>query len=253
MKTTVKEKGRIHWIDNVRAFAFVNMILYHLMFDLVYIFGVDVKWYRDTPGYIWQQAICITLIFISGISSNFSHNNTKRGLIIFGCGILMTIGTWIVMPSQLIVFGILHFLGIARIIFGLLEKPMKKINKVAGFIVFFALFALAKTMPGGYLGIWDTKLWELPRMLYETKFLFALGLPHRTFTSGDYFPIIPWVFLYLSGYFFFGILKSKGLEGRRFKSVKVLSFIGKHTLLIYVLHQPVIYGVLMLLSAIGIV
>ncbi len=252
MEAVLKEKGRIHWIDNVRAFAFINMILYHLMFDLVYIFGVNVKWYKGDVGYFWQQAICITLIFISGISSNFSRNNTKRGLIIFGCGMLMTIGTWIFMPSQFIVFGILHFLGIARIIFGLLEKPMKKINKVVGFVVFFTSFALTKMLPYGYIGIWDKEIWELPDVLYQTKYLFALGLPHRTFTSGDYFPVIPWIFLYLAGYFFFGILKSKGLEGRRFKPVKVLSFIGKHTLLIYVLHQPVIYGVLMLFSMIGI-
>lgn len=252
MDVTVKERVRIHWIDNVRAFAFINMIFYHLMFDLVYIFGVNVEWYKGTLGYVWQQAICMTLIFVSGMSSNFCRNNIKRGLVIFCCGMLMTVGTWIFMPSQFIVFGILHFLGIARIIFGLFEKPMNKLNKAAGFVVFLALFALTKMQPHGYLGIWDMKLIKLSDMLYETKFLFAVGLPHKTFSSGDYFPIIPWVFLYLAGYFFFGILKNKGLEGRRFKPVKVLSFIGKHTLLIYVLHQPVIYGVLTLLSMIGI-
>jgi len=186
------------------------------------------------------------------MSSNFSRNNLKRGLIIFGCGMLMTIGTWIFMPSQFIVFGILHFLGIARIIFGLLEKPVKKLNKIAGFVVFLVLFALTKTMPYGYLGVWDKQVWELPDVFYQSKLLFAVGLPHPTFSSGDYFPVIPWIFLYLAGYFFFGILKERGLEGRSFKSVKTLSFIGNHTLLIYVFHQPVIYGVLTVLSMLGI-
>lgn len=252
MDTAVKEKVRIHWIDNVRAVAFINMILYHLMFDLVYIFGVDVAWYRGTPGYIWQQAICMTLIFVSGMSSNFSKNNLKRGLIIFGCGMLMTVGTWIFMPTQFIVFGILHFLGIARIIFAFTEKQIGRLNKIAGFVIFLVLFALTKRMPSGYLGIWDKALWELPDALYQSKLLFAVGLPHATFRSGDYFPVIPWIFLYLAGYFFFGILKERGLEGRQFKPVKALSFIGKHTLLIYVLHQPVIYGVLTALSILGV-
>lgn len=252
MDTTLKEKGRIHWIDNVRAVAFINMILYHLMFDLVYIFGVNVKWYRGTPGYVWQQAICMTLIFVSGMSCNFSKNNLKRGLVIFVCGMLMTVGTWLFMPSQFIVFGILHFLGIARIIFAFGEKPLGKLNKMAGFAVAIALFALTKKLPSGYLGIWDKPLWELPDVLYQSKLLFWAGLPHATFSSGDYFPVLPWIFLYLAGYYFFGILKERGIEGKRFKDVPALSFIGKHTLLIYVFHQPVIYGVLTVLSMLGV-
>ena len=194
----------------------------------------------------------MTLIFVSGMSCNFSKNNLKRGLIIFGCGMLMTIGTWIFMPSQFIVFGILHFLGIARIIFGLLEKPAGKLNKIAGFMLFLVLFALTKKMPSGCFGIWDKPLWELPDALYQSKLLFWAGFPHASFSSGDYFPVIPWIFLYLAGYYFFGILKERGLEGRKLKPVKALSFVGKHTLFIYVLHQPVIYGVLTVLSMLGV-
>ncbi len=248
-----EEKVRIHWIDNVRAVAFINMILYHLMFDLVYIFDVDIEWYRKMPGYVWQQAICMTLIFVSGMSTNFCRSNLKRGLIIFGCGMLMTLGTWIFMPSQLIMFGILHFLGIARIMAALLGKGfMDKAGKMLGFVTAIVLFAVTKTVPYGYLGIWDRPIFKLPDVLYKSRLLFAIGLPDKNFTSGDYFPVIPWIFLYFAGYFFFGVLRNKGLLGKRFKPVGVLSFIGKHTLIIYVLHQPVIYGVLILLSMFGI-
>lgn len=251
-KNSSGEGMRIHWIDNLRGFAFINMVAYHLMFDLVWIFGFDIGWYKGSTGYAWQQAICITLIFISGISCAFGSHNIRRGVTILFCGMLMTAGTWLFMPDELIVFGVLHFLGCARIIFGLLKKLLIRINETAGFIIFILLFAVTKTVPDGALGLWDKALFRLPRALYGTKLLFSAGLPHPSFSSADYFPLIPWIFLYFSGYFFWRILKKTGLEGRRLPSVAPLAWVGRNSLLIYVLHQPVIYGILLLLNRLGI-
>ena len=249
MEQSIGKKGnRIHWIDNARGVSLVSMILYHLMFDLVYIFGVNVGWYRSWQGYYWQQSICITFIFISGISCAFGRNNVRRGAITFAFGMLMTLGTWVAMPSQLIKFGILHFLGLARIIFGLLQKPLSKVKAEVGFVVFLLLFLVTKTVPEGYIGIGDAELFKLPEVLYGSKLLFPLGLPHATFWSGDYFPMIPWTFLFFAGYYFFGILTKYKKQGAGFKEWPVFNFLGRHSLFVYVLHQPIIYGVMLLLN-----
>ncbi len=248
MEQSIAKKNRINWIDNARGVSLVSMILYHFMFDLVYIFGVNIGWYRGWQGYYWQQSICITFILLSGISCAFGRNNVKRGVITFAFGMLMTLGTWVALPSQLIKFGILHFLGLARIVFGLLEKPLKKLNPWIGFVVFMVLFLVTKTVPEGYLGIGDIRLMELPDVLYSSKLLFPLGFPHVSFWSGDYFPMIPWTFLFLSGFYFWGILVKLGKKGEHFKAWPIFNLLGRHSLFIYVIHQPICYGLLLLLD-----
>lgn len=238
--------GRVHWIDNVRGIALVNMVFYHFIFDLVYIFGAQIGWYKGWQGYYWQQAICITFIFLSGISCSFGRNNVKRGVIVFLFGMLMTIGTWVAMPSQLIKFGILHFLGLARILFGVFERPLKKIKPEIGLLLFMLLFLITKAVPEGYFGIGDIRLFKIPDLFYRAKFLFPLGLPHDTFRSGDYFPLIPWVFLFLSGYYFWGILTKYEKQGKKARQWPVFNTLGRRSLFIYVLHQPVCYGILLL-------
>lgn len=249
MNQSISSKAdRIQWIDNARGVSLVSMVLYHFMFDLVYIFGVNVSWYGDWQGYYWQQSICITFILLSGISCAFGRNNVRRGAITFAFGMLMTIGTWVAMPDQLIKFGILHFLGLVRIVFGLLEKPLKKIKPEIGFVAFMLLFLLTKTVPEGFVGIGDIKLFRLPEVLYGSKLLFPLGLPHPGFWSGDYFPMIPWTFLFLSGFYFWGILVRLDKRGEKFKRWPIFNVLGKHSLFVYVIHQPVCYGILILLD-----
>lgn len=248
----MRRRGRIHWIDNVRAFAFINMILYHFIFDLVYIFGVEMPWYRGIAGKIWQNAICMTLIFVSGMATHFAREKIRSGLVIFGCGILITVGTIIFMPSQLILFGILHFLGMARLIFVVFEKPLKNMRPAAGVLIFLLLFVVFKNIARGYLGVGPLSI-SLPVAIYQTDFLFLLGLPGPTFFSGDYFPIIPWIFLYFAGYSFFALLKETGHMGEHLRPIKGLSFIARHTLIIYVIHQPVLYGISLLLWKVGII
>ena len=243
-----KKDNRIHWIDNARGVSLVSMILYHFMFDLVYIFGVNIGWYRNWQGYYWQQSICITFILLSGISCAFGRNNVKRGAITFAFGMLMTLGTWVAMPSQLIKFGILHFLGLVRIVFGLLENPLKKIKPEIGFAVFLLLFLVTKTVPEGFIGIGDRRLLELPDILYSSKLLFPLGFPHASFWSGDYFPMIPWSFLFLAGFYFWGVLAKLGKKGEGFKQWPLFNFLGRHSLFVYVIHQPICYGILLLLD-----
>ena len=69
---------RNNLIDTLRGFAIVNMVIYHLLFDLVYMENFKIEWFVNTPGMIWERFICISFILISGYCFNLSHNHKKH-------------------------------------------------------------------------------------------------------------------------------------------------------------------------------
>ncbi len=78
------KQGRLAALDAIRRFVLVNMIAYHLLYDLVALFGVRLDWYWAWPGGLWQQMIVGGFIFISGFSSQLSHKNGRRGWLLLG-------------------------------------------------------------------------------------------------------------------------------------------------------------------------
>ena len=82
----------------------------------------------------------------------------------------------------------------------------------------------------------------LPKGLYADLFTAWLGFPFPGFVSSDYFPLLPWIFLFWSGYFLYRLRPEE--PHRELPRVAVLTWMGRHSLLIYLLHQPVVYGVL---------
>ncbi len=241
---------RVRALDVVRGVAVVNMVLYHAMFDVVYIFGHDIAWYRSDIGYVWQQAICWTFIFISGASLHYGQKTLQRSLLVLGCAMALTLGTLIAAPELLITMGILHLLGFSMLISVPLRRVLHRVPAVLGFVVCFALFLLTKTLPYGSLGVGDVALWELPPQLYSTSFLFPLGFRHAGYYAGDYFPIFPWVFLFYAGYFAFAKLKIYFKASERGKNP--FEAIGRRSLLVYMLHQPLTIALLFFLWAVDI-
>lgn len=79
-----------------------------------------------------------------------------------------------------------------------------------------------------------------------------IGFPQAGFSSTDYFPLLPWIFLFATGYFLYSFLQEKGLINRLFGKGKVsgINFLGKHSLIIYMIHQPICYVVAFLVSEI---
>lgn len=242
-------KPRLHTLDLVRGIVLVNMVIYHLCFDLVFLFGVSLPWFGGFWSNLWQQSICCTFIFCSGISSTLSHSNTKRGFQIFALAMVLSLGSYIAVPEELIVFGILHFIGIACILTGLCRKLLDKIPPVAGFISNLLLFLLTKNIFYGYIGIGSIKLFELPEKFYSIPALFVIGLPTKDFFSSDYFSLMPWIFLFWAGFFFWKKWGS-GLSQSTVSTWKLPFFntIGCHTLFIYMIHQPVLYALLLILK-----
>ncbi len=242
-------KKRLHLLDAFRGFLMLNMIAYHGMWNLVYLFGVEARWYSGTPKYLWQQFICWSFIALSGFCWCFSRNHLKRGALVFGGGAIVSLVTCVLMPENRILFGVLTCIGSCMILLIPLEKLLKKVPAKVGLGVSFLLFFLLRNCPKGNLGFENLVICDLPASLYRNNLTAYLGFPQPGFFSTDYFSVLPWIFLFVAGYFLHRVLEDRKLNERLFGrgQVPVLNWIGRHSLLVYLLHQPILYGLGMLI------
>ena len=240
---------RIVLLDELRGLSVLLMVIYHGLYDLVFLFGLNFPFFSWPMRYL-QLYICSSFILISGICSRLSRNNVKRGLVVLAIALAMTVITRLFMPSQQILFGILHFLGIAMIIHGVfLNHPRKLLPNFWGALLHFALFAFTWGVSSGFVGFFGLIRLPLPSFLYQLPFLFPLGFPSAGFFSSDYFPLLPWIFLFFAGSYIGNTLRTDTLPLYFYRShTAFLAFVGRHSLLIYVLHQPLLYGIMVALA-----
>lgn len=241
--------GYFHLISGIRGFALLNMLLFHFCYDIFIVFGADPAWYGRTPVHIWQQFICITFLFLSGIAFHFGHNNLKKGIVLNLFGLIITAVTLLVMPSQAVWFGILNCIGCCTLLLALLDRLIPAFPPLAGFAISLLLFLLCRGVPDGYLGFGSFRLAVLPEAFYRPRFMTVLGFPYPGFRSSDYFPILPWFFLVAGGYWFWKLVRryEKCLAFFRIR-IPLFSVLGRNTIWIYMLHQPVLYGIAWLID-----
>jgi hypothetical protein len=129
------------------------------------------------------------------------------------------------------------------------EKLLRRVPAAIGLAVSFGLFLLLKNISSGSLGFEGLVICPLPQALYRNLLTAYLGFPPRGFFSTDYFPLFPWFFLFVTGYFLFRVLEKRDLNQKLFAGgqVPLLNLLGRHSLLVYLLHQPILYGLSMLL------
>ena len=237
---------RYEYLDVLRGVTLISMILYHALWDLVYIAGVNIKWFRGMGAHIWQQSICWTFILLAGFCWSFGRNKWKRGCIVFGAGLLVTLVTLVLMPQQRVVFGVLTLLGSCMLFMIPLHKLFGKVPPIIGACLAAGLFLLFKNVNAGYLGVGEIVFAELPTKWYDCGwFMTYLGFTDRAFYSTDYFSLFPWFFLFMTGYFLNRAMKEKGmLDAPLLGKIKSrpLAFLGRNSLMVYLLHQPIVYG-----------
>lgn len=238
---------RLALLDGLRGITLLSMIAYHASYDLVYLYHRRIPGYQGLPGYLWQQSICWTFLFLSGYCRGISRSGfgrqLRRGLFLSGCGLLITAVTALIMPDSVVIMGVLSFYGIAVLLTALLSPLLSRIPAPAGLVCCLVLFFLTRNVPSGSLGFESVRLCPLPRFLYRSVPMMILGFPWPSFYSTDYFSVLPWIFLFWIGYYLSGIVRPAVLE----KSFcRPLEFFGRHSLPIYMLHQPVIMACLML-------
>lgn len=247
MKQKIK-KQRYTVLDILRGIAVIMMVIYHTMWDVVYLFGVQIPYFKDGAGFVFQQSICWTFILVSGFCWSLGGKKLKRALTVIVCALVLTAVTAVVMPDSIIIHGVLSFLGVAMLVMIPADRVLVKVPPTVGMAVSAVLFMLTYNIDSGIIGFGKSFTFELPESLYANTLTAFFGFPHKEFFSADYFPLFPWIFLFLTGYFLYGLCRKKDLL--RYLSVftcRPLEFIGRHSLEIYMAHQPIIYALLFLI------
>lgn len=230
-------------IDSVRGICVWGMILYHTLFDIVYISGAAL----DSPFMCGVNVIrdfgACCFIFISGLCFNLGRHKLKRSLLISAGGVIVTLVTFFVMPESFVIFGILTFLGLMGLIMLPLSVLLKKIPPAAGLIASLLLFLLFFSCNYGYIGYYSAVLCRFPAALYQNYFTAFFGFPFYGFISADYYPLLPWMFMYLCGFFFWNSVKDSEKTQRLLKiRIPLAEKTGRLSLYIYMLHQPLIFA-----------
>lgn len=223
-----KNKERIWELDLIRGIALVLMIYFHVVYDLKEIFHQSVS-YQSGINYYLGKVSGSLFIFAAGLSSSLAKSNTKRALKLLAIALAITAATHLYDPQIGIKFGILHFLGLS-----ILAAPLfLKLNKF-----YLLLLGTAVIILSPYLSA----------VRVNNDLLFVFGLTTNSFVSSDFYPLFPWF-----GVFLYGLSAGKGLY-RNKKSLialkpreNLLTLAGRHTLLIYLLHQPLILVILNLI------
>lgn len=243
-----RHSNRFWEIDCLRGFAVILMLGYHFLYDLDFFGLADIELRSGTLLYIGRGSAFL-FILISGTALSVSRSRAlssrspgktgenfskylKRGLRLFSMGMIITGITWIFFPGQYILFGILHFFGVSAV----LAYPFLKYGKEN------LLFGLFFALIGFYL----------KERTFEFSTLLWTGFRPEGFTTLDYFPLFPWFGVLLAGIFLGTSLYKDGNrqfevpEADKFLLPKLLSRIGKHSLFIYFIHQPLFLGFLFL-------
>lgn len=242
-------KTRYHLLDEARGLAVFCMVFYHAFYTMSWMFSMPLG---DTLLNFFAPAepfFAAFFIFLSGISCYLTRSNLKRGLKLAVVSILLTVVTVVILPyfnigGAEIYFGILHLLSLGMLLVALLNKVIKAIPIFIGAILFLILFLAFYNVERGYIGFGELKI-ALPDTLYENNNLFILGFHSNTFYSADYFPVLPWIFMFFSGAFVGRLAKANKFPAfLKKKLIPPLAFLGRHALIVYLLHQPIIYGLL---------
>jgi uncharacterized membrane protein len=213
--------NRYPFIDQIRGFAVLLMIIFHFSFDLALFGWVTIDFQKNLFWWVFPRVIVFLFLFSMGLSTplsqrekiNFKTLKKRLGkLILFA--VIISIATYYMFPTRWIYFGTLHCIAIASIvILPFRNKPY--LSLILGTAIILPSVILKQHIP-----------W--------------FELPHK---SMDYIPLFPWIGIVMWGIF----ASHKRLHHLKFKSNRFLSFLelqGKHAFNIYILHQPIMYSIL---------
>lgn len=243
-------KDRAWELDFLRGIALIMMLFMHTSWDFRYEFGVDIFSYLEADWF-WSfvhPVIVVLFVGVSGICSTFSRSNVKRGLKILAATLVLNIGTLIIYKVTgipcLIIFNVLSVLTCGIFLYALIAFIEKKTNanpNVANVIMgLIGLYIVIVGCNIHYMDNASDSLFFLP-----VGFVIA-GTP----PMADYMPLFPWLGVFLLGCVIGRTCyKDKKTlfagKGKVMSAVaRPVEFIGRHSLIIYLAHQPVIYALL---------
>ncbi len=231
------EKPRIWELDALRGLMMVFVVAFHSLFYASVMLGR----FRLPEWLLWFIGHAgLLFVVLSGLCAHLGSRGLRRGALVFAGGMVLTLGSWIGVLLGLldrafvIRFGVLHLLGFCMMLSPVLKKLPTWALGALGLVVVIAGYAIEGTV-------------------VQTRLLFPLGLMYPGFSSGDYFPILPHL-----GWFCLGLVLGRllyqekktrlpGVDPRQ-PLIRLLTFCGRNSLWIFILHLPLIGAVMGILS-----
>jgi uncharacterized membrane protein len=232
--------ARIPLIDALRGAALAMMVAYHFSFDLNYFGVLHQNFYQDIFWTTSRSVILSSFLALVGVSLALAADQgirwplySKRLALIAACAIGVSVGSYLMFPASWIYFGVLHFIFVAGIL-GIAFLRLHWANLIIGASLIAAGASFASP-------------------LFDQPLLNWIGLMTRKPVTEDYVPLLPWFGVVLIGLF----IGQRFLRARRFAQnrhwhaagplSRSLPSAGRHSLAIYMLHQPILIGILYLL------
>ena len=239
-----ENKSRVYMLDILRGIAVLGMVFHHALVSAEIVFETSFEFLLTTAFEVVQLIFVMVFLLVSGICTNYSRSIVRRGAVVTAAALIVSFATCVVMPmigldGLSIYFGILHMFGLSMLIYGLCRKLFEKIPPLWGIIIFTVLFF-------AYYAFYKTN----PSSEYYSLVPFGVScvkLPPQ----GDYYPLFPFFFMFMTGTYL-----GKYVKQRKFPEFfyefrfKPLEFCGKYSLLVYIIHQPIIFGTFYLISMI---
>lgn len=241
--------GRVVILDTLRGAALLYMLFFHTLFDLAAMFGV--KW--SIPVYIFHNEHIViydtaSFVLMAGMTVLFSRDPAQHGARLLCVAAFFPIVTAFFFEGSAIYFGVLHLIACGMLVYAVIRKVTDRVPWWAGTAACALLFALTFHTVDGRWGLGEKLSVDIPAAFTANSYLYPYGFLGGRFSSADYLPLLPWLFLFLAGCFAGRVFKRPGLPSFCFRDFcPPLSWLGRHSLIIYIVHQPVIYGLLYLI------
>ena len=229
---------RIWELDALRGLMIWIVVYIHLAFDFDYFLSIDLI--KNPILQYCADHFGVCFVILSGLSVTIGRRSVRRGLQVFGCGMVITavtLGMYLLQMADrflIIYFGVLHLLGVCMMLWPIFRR-----------LPWWTLALIGIAFVG--LGHW------FGTMYVQQSWLFPLGLHTASFCSGDYFPLFPHL-----GWFLLGAALGKLLykekrtllpwKGADRLPVRFLRLCGRRSIWIYLAHQPILYGIVLLMT-----
>lgn len=241
------KRQRVWFLDEARGLSILLMVLHHGAYDAAFLLGCRLDFLFEGWFGVIRNFFAGVFVVISGCACRFSRSNLRRGIRCLLLAAGLSAVTAFLIPAQRIRFGILHLLGCGMLLFAFLQPLLDRIPPATGAFAGIVLFFFCFGVPGGRLGFRPVQT-DLPAFLYQNAFTAALGFPGEGYYSADYFPLIPWLFLFWAGTCLgVGIRLGQGPGWLYRLHSPFLAAAGQKTLWIYLLHQPILYFIFLLI------
>ncbi|MCD8254955.1 MAG: DUF1624 domain-containing protein [Oscillospiraceae bacterium] len=223
-----QKAGRIDALDLWRSLAILAMVAYHFLWDITQLGVLERETLASAPAEALRYFSAASFIIVSGAASCFSRDNLRRGFYIFCAGLLVSLVTAAL--GMAVAFGILQFLGIMTMLCHFARPWLERLRVPWTPLLWAALWALSQAVTRS--------------VTVGARWLYPLGLRYEGFGSVDYYPLLPWAFAYFIGVWLGGELsRRRGCPLLTKRLPAALTAPGRYSLIIYLLHQPVLLAV----------